>query len=119
MKIIDNQIPGPDSSTQIMKGTSNINTNGTYFMRLTLYKSDSFGEVLSLNTYWLSNNMDVNNWKKSTWYNTPCSSYADFEDLQMLPAIHLYTSIENELKDGVYKSTCGVTNPNDVSFVLL
>jgi exo-1,4-beta-D-glucosaminidase len=55
----------------------------TYFLRLELKGPD--GEVHSINWYWLSKKGDTLNWKKSNWYTTPESSYADYSTLQDMP----------------------------------
>ena len=55
----------------------------TYFLRLEL--KDPGGEVYSINWYWLSKKSDTLNWKKSNWYTTPESSYADYSALQDMP----------------------------------
>jgi exo-1,4-beta-D-glucosaminidase len=58
--------------------------SSTYFLRLEL--KDSEGKIQSINWYWLSGKSDELNWKKSTWYYTPESSFADFSTLQTMPA---------------------------------
>jgi exo-1,4-beta-D-glucosaminidase len=60
---------------------------GTYFLRLELKDAD--GKTQSINWYWLSGKRDELNWKKSTWYYTPESAFADFSDLQTMPATTL------------------------------
>jgi len=55
----------------------------TYFLRLEL--KDLNGEVHSINWYWLSKKSDILNWKKSNWYTTPETSYADYSALQDMP----------------------------------
>ena len=56
----------------------------TYFVELDLASSD--GQPVSRNVYWLSTQKDVLDWKKSNWYMTPLTEYADFTALQSLPA---------------------------------
>ena len=63
------------------------NLSTTYFMRLAL--KDSAGKQVSSNFYWLSTQQDVLDWKKSTWYYTPTSGYADFKALKSLPEVRL------------------------------
>ena len=62
----------------------------TYFLRLEL--KDLNGEVRSINWYWLSKKSDTLNWKKSNWYTTPESSYADYSALQDMPKTTLEIS---------------------------
>jgi len=54
-----------------------------YLLRLTL-TDQAAKVVVSSNTYWLSTSPDVLDWNASTWYNTPCSSYADYSGLRKL-----------------------------------
>jgi exo-1,4-beta-D-glucosaminidase len=81
-----------------------------YFLRLDLKSSE--GRVLSSNFYWLSTKKDVIDWKKSTWYYTPTSSFADFTGLQNLPPVSLNTT--GALASSGGKSTVAVMikNPN-------
>jgi len=68
----------------------------TYFLRLEL--KDNKGKVHSINWYWLSSKGDTLNWRKSNWYTTPQSSYADYSGLQTLPKTALemhHTSVIN------------------------
>ena len=58
----------------------------TYFLRLVLTDGHS-QQVLSTNVYWLSTASDVLDYSKSTFYNTPCTSFADFKLLQTLPKV--------------------------------
>jgi exo-1,4-beta-D-glucosaminidase len=65
----------------------------TYFLRLQL--TDANGAVKSINWYWLSLKGDVLNWKKSKWFVTPETGYADYSALQDLARTTLkmvYTS---------------------------
>ena len=61
--------------------------NNVYFVRLELM--DAAGNLKSINWYWLSGKKDELNWKKSKWYYTPESSFADFSALKSLPATSL------------------------------
>jgi exo-1,4-beta-D-glucosaminidase len=54
-----------------------------YFVRLEL--KDTKGKVQSINWYWLSGKKDELNWKKSTWYYTPQSAFADYGALKNMP----------------------------------
>jgi exo-1,4-beta-D-glucosaminidase len=54
-----------------------------YFARLEL--KDAKGKVQSINWYWLSAKKDELNWKKSTWYYTPQSAFADYSALGNMP----------------------------------
>lgn len=81
----------------------------TYFVRLEL--TSSAGEVLSINWYWLSNQQDQLNWKKSNWFTTPQSGYADYSALQNIPKTSLTQSHQIlSSKDSVSYAVT-VTNP--------
>lgn len=54
----------------------------TWFLRLQL--TDAAGAVKSINWYWLSTKGDALDWKKSKWYTTPQTQYADYSALQTL-----------------------------------
>ena len=56
--------------------------SGVYFLRLELL--DAEGKVRSINWYWLSGKKDELNWKKSTWFFTPQSAFADYTGLKSL-----------------------------------
>jgi exo-1,4-beta-D-glucosaminidase len=64
--------------------------SSTYFLRLMLQSEN--GETVSTNFYWLSTKDDVLDWKKSTWYYTATSSYADMTQLEKLPPVTLAAS---------------------------
>jgi exo-1,4-beta-D-glucosaminidase len=57
--------------------------SAVYFVRLEL--KDAKGKVQSINWYWLSGKKDELNWKKSTWYYTPQSAFADYGALKNMP----------------------------------
>ncbi len=61
-----------------------------YFLRLTL--KDSAGKILSINSYFLSTKPDVldpNPNNKDDWAFSPCSSYADYTQLEKMPKVEL------------------------------
>jgi exo-1,4-beta-D-glucosaminidase len=69
-----------------------------YFLRLQL--SDAAGVVRSVNWYWLSSKGDVLDWKKSKWFVTPESSYADYSALGTLGKTKLRVAVSDGLKRG-------------------
>jgi exo-1,4-beta-D-glucosaminidase len=77
----------PNSSTRIFDVPKLDGLSTTYFLRLTV--TNSAGKRVSTNFYWLSTKKDVLDWKQSTWYYTPSSSYADFTGLNSLPSVRL------------------------------
>jgi len=67
----------------------------TYFLRLSL--SDSSGNVISTNFYWLSTKQDVLDWDRSTWFYTPVRSFSDLTGLAGLPQVDLNVSSTSEV----------------------
>lgn len=69
----------------------------TWFLNLRL--SDSKGRQVSTNFYVLSTAKDELDDKKSTWYITPQSGYADLAALQQLPVVKVQKEETTEEKD--------------------
>ena len=61
---------------------------------LRMISSDSQGNVLSRNVYWITSSVDTLEWKKSTWYYTPVKSYVDYRALQQLERATVTTSTQ-------------------------
>jgi len=93
--------------------------SATYFLRLEL--KDAAGKVQSINWYWLSAKKDELNWNKSTWYYTPQSAFADYSNLQNIPAttlsVHHITSKTNT--ETTHKITITNTGKSVAFFVHL
>ncbi|EHK20158.1 glycoside hydrolase family 2 protein [Trichoderma virens Gv29-8] len=70
-----------DISSQIGKLSS------VAFLRLIL--SDSKGNVLSRNVYWVTNSIDKLDWDSSTWYYTQVTSFVDYTPLNKLSAAQI------------------------------
>jgi exo-1,4-beta-D-glucosaminidase len=68
----------------------------TWFLRLQL--TDANGVVKSINWYWLSGKADILDWKKSKWYMTPETGYADYSALQTLGKTALKVTHASEKK---------------------
>ena len=84
--------------------------SSTYFLKLVL--EDDNGQTISSNFYWLSTKDDVLDWKKTTWYYTPASSYADMTGLQKLSPVKLVLSA-NAVRRGVNETAhMTVSNPS-------
>jgi exo-1,4-beta-D-glucosaminidase len=66
----------------------------TYFVSLRI--SDSSGNLLGSNFYWLSSKQETLDWAKSTWWMTPTLSYADFTALAQLPKSKLQITDHSE-----------------------
>jgi exo-1,4-beta-D-glucosaminidase len=56
---------------------------GVYFVRLDL--SDSAGQAVATNFYWLSTRDDALDWAKTEWFYTPVQRHADLTALARLP----------------------------------
>jgi len=101
---------GPDSSNQIFGLPKVPSLSSTYFLRLTLFSSSQ--NVVSENVYWLSTRADVLDFKKSTWFNTPCTQYADFSLLQSLPVAKItYSFNVTDNHDGNLVLSVTISNP--------
>lgn len=95
-------------STQTLPNTSKMLTSipgrqekkDVAFLRLIL--SDSGGEVLSRNVYWLSSTLDQLRFGHSTWYYTPVNPFANFTALSSLKTASISTTISKG------SSTCAV-----------
>ncbi len=91
----------------------------TYFLRLELKDADN--KVQSINWYWLSAKKDELNWKKSTWFYTPESAFADYSGLQTMPATTLsvhHTTSKTE-SSTTHKITIANTGKSVAFFVHL
>jgi exo-1,4-beta-D-glucosaminidase len=108
-KVLQLDLPADSNSTAfVIPPIQNLST--TYFLHLQL--QDSNGEPLSSNFYWLSTKDDVLDWKKSTWYYTPTSSYADMTQLQKLQPVKLALSSRAVRKEGDEIAYVTVSNPS-------
>ena len=79
-----------------------------YFLRLSL--KDSKQNTRSINWYWLSQKPDELEWKKSKWYYTPQSGFADFRALKDLQATTLNVNYSTAKTGNETKYTVTVTN---------
>jgi exo-1,4-beta-D-glucosaminidase len=97
-----------DSARQILVLPTVNSLTSTYFLQLLLSNG---GTLVSNNFYWLSTTADVPNFSKSTWYNTPCSQYADFTLLQKLPQVTVAYSFTTQQVGSNTVLTATVSNP--------
>jgi exo-1,4-beta-D-glucosaminidase len=81
-----------DATMPLFSLPSIANLTSTYFVRLLLTNATD-GQELSKSTYWLSTKSDVLQWDLTTFYRTPCKSYADYTALETLPPVELEASI--------------------------
>ncbi len=99
---------GPDASKRCFSLPAIAGLSDAYFLRLQL--TDGAGKVHSINWYWLSKKPDVLNWKKSTWYYTPESSYTDYTALQRLPKTQLKAEYKKLPQTDSANYTVTITN---------
>ncbi len=100
---------GPDSAlTWMQLPEPGKDYSETWFLKLML--EDSLHKPISTNWYWLSKKMDVLNWKRSNWYTTPESAYADYTALQELPKVGLDVSALSRPSVGLRPS--GLSGPS-------
>jgi len=71
--------------------------------------SSAPGQLVTENAYWLSTAEDVLEWGQSTFYNTPCSAYANFSALHSLPPVQLNVTASTDFSANA--TTVTVTNP--------
>jgi exo-1,4-beta-D-glucosaminidase len=81
----------------------------TYFLKLTL--QNATGQIVSSNFYWLSTTDDVLDMKKTKWYYTPVSSYADMTQLEKLPPVKLAVSGRAMRRGGEEIAHVTISNP--------
>ena len=84
--------------------------SATYFLKLTLHKAT--GQIVSSNFYWLSTTDDVLDMKKTKWYYTPVSSYADMTQLEKLPPVTLAVSGKAVRRSGEEVARVTLSNPS-------
>ncbi|MGN6247636.1 MAG: glycoside hydrolase family 2 protein [Ginsengibacter sp.] len=87
----------------------NLNLTKTYFLDLKLF--DKNHKNVSNNFYVLSTEKDSLDEKKSNWYVTPQSHFADFTALQNLPKVKLQTSETSHNENGKTFVSVKVKNP--------
>jgi exo-1,4-beta-D-glucosaminidase len=88
---------GPDGIKRCFTIPEIDSLKNIYFLRLHLI--DEEGKTVSVNWYWLSKKRDELNWKKSKWYYTPQSEFADFNDLKKLPPTKIMVSYTTNKKE--------------------
>ena len=84
--------------------------SATYFLKLTL--QNNTGQIVSSNFYWLSTTDDVLDTKKTKWYYTPVSSYADMTQLEKLPSAKLAVTGRAVRRGGEEIARVTISNPS-------
>ncbi|HEY9339978.1 MAG TPA: sugar-binding domain-containing protein [Hanamia sp.] len=88
-KIVSNTV-GAQQTKPVFTLPANLNAGKTWFLDLRLYNKQR--HLVSRNFYVLSAKKDKLNEKKSTWYVTPQTAFADLTLLQNLPNVKLERS---------------------------
>jgi exo-1,4-beta-D-glucosaminidase len=81
---------GPKETKEVLSLPTDLKLSKTYFLDLKLLNRQH--QTVSNNFYVLSTEYDSLDVKKSTWFVTPQTHYADLTLLQQLPAVKLQTS---------------------------
>lgn len=96
-------------STALTVPASVTGLSTTYLARLIL--TDSKGQEVSRNVYWLSTEPDTLDWDKTDWWYTPTTSYADLKGLNsMAQAPVSATASTSSGPDGTSTTTVVVRN---------
>jgi exo-1,4-beta-D-glucosaminidase len=106
-----------DSTSKVFALPDIPNLSPTYFLVLRL--TDSSGNLVGSNFYWLSTKPETLDWAKSTWWMTPTNSFADYTALAQLPKIEMSESGRTQI-DGEYAIThvTLVNNSKSLAFFL-
>ncbi|HQK70599.1 MAG TPA: glycoside hydrolase family 2 TIM barrel-domain containing protein [Bacteroidales bacterium] len=83
-----------------------------YFLNLRL--TENANSLISENFYWLSSKEDVLDEKKSEWFVTPNSSYADFTALNHMPSATLEVTASKSENDDLSTINITLKNPSSV-----
>ncbi|MEO8719799.1 MAG: glycoside hydrolase family 2 protein [Ginsengibacter sp.] len=94
---------------QVFSLPDGLNLTKTYFLNLKLF--DKNHKHVSDNFYVLSTQKDLLDKKKSNWYVTPQTQYADLTLLQQLPKVKLQTSVQVSNKDEKTRIQVKLKNP--------
>ncbi len=96
-KVLSTQTVSADTEPNTSKSVASVpgldKIKDIAFLRLIL--SDSDGAVLSRNVYWLATSTDKLEWKKSSWFSTPVSEWANFTALNTMKAASVSATVES------------------------
>jgi exo-1,4-beta-D-glucosaminidase len=101
----------PNSSEKLYTLPADLPYTKVYFMKLQL--SDTQGNLIADNFYWLSTKPDVPDFKNTTWFYTPMAEYADFTGLDKLPKVKLETDNSIINNNGEYEITVKLNNTGE------
>lgn len=102
---------GENQSAKIFEMEELKNLTTTYFLDLRLKNSQN--EKVAGNFYWLSTKEDVLDYKNSSWFVTPNSSYADLTGIDDLQKIEINVNHELEAKGDTVIVKAILENPTD------
>jgi exo-1,4-beta-D-glucosaminidase len=83
-----------DSTAKVFEIPQIDGLSPAYFLDLRV--TDSAGNLVGSNFYWLSTKPETLDWSKSNWYTTPTKSFADYTSLAQLPKVKLKVSSRSE-----------------------
>lgn len=113
-RVLEREIPvtamEPLSARQVFRVPDSLSLSKTWFLSLAL--KNAGGTVVSRNFYVLSTQPDVLDEKKSTWYVTPESGYADLTLLQQLPPVKLEVKKQFSRRGDTTFFHIGLSNPS-------
>lgn len=101
---------GENQAKKIVEMPEIKNLPATYFLDLRLKNSEN--EPVAINFYWLSAKEDVLDYKNSTWFVTPNSSYADLTGINTLPEIEINVDHVFESKGDTLWVDVSLENPD-------
>ena len=100
----------PDSTNKVLTLPDIQGLSGAYFLVLRL--TDASGRQVGSNFYWLSNKPEKLDWKKSNWYTTPTSEFADYSSLSQLPKVKLKVTSQHTRNGDESQTTVTLDNPS-------
>ncbi|KAF2467896.1 glycoside hydrolase [Lindgomyces ingoldianus] len=106
----------PNHSKKILDkvpGLDKLKDKDTALLRLLLKNGN---EILSRNVYWLSPKPDVLDWRNSTWYSTPVTSYTSYTALNDLESANVAITSTSQ---GVGNATVCLENKGSVPAVFV
>ena len=99
-----------DSSNKVLTLPELQGLTKAYFLVLQL--TDASGREVGSNFYWLSTKPEKLDWRKSNWYTTPTSEFADFSSLGQLPKLKLKMMSRNTRSGEESQTTVALENPS-------
>ena len=106
---VDVDMPA-DSSTRVFALPDVQGLSPTYFLKLVL--RDRQRRIVGSNFYWMSTTPETIDWAKSSWYDTPIGSFADYSALSQLPPVKLVTSSTTRRQGDQATTSITLRNPS-------